>query len=767
MVLDGRRSFSSDGMPLTYAWRVAKSPATAALQWSSHAAEKPAVTGTVFGTYVFSLTVEDSRGVRATCSVTHGAVATDEHGIVITGDPKKDILLGPLIAWGRSPWPYLDRQQKALADAEAGRQGTIYNPDTWLVAEGAGTIERRDDNPRERLRIYGTRTRFRADFCGGKSTPSSARFIVVHYADPETGERLYVPGRIRSCDSDTQLTLVGGYEWEFPDAAGLPYSTKFTNYGVWGAGVANANFYDAVLAFYSLYYRSGLEQYRDSARWLADQWVTFPFWNRGYNAAYNMFPRNQAGTGMILRMWDGDESHRRRWMRYMNRFWTRSARAAAVVRGNSFCCEREDGYRLAYAAHGMLFSDAPAVQNRAKDGVVAYLTKQGGFLDSRGGKRGVAGDASNDVWWTYMRPGSGAVSVTAGSSHVTITGGRFSSSIPAAPSAKWVFWSCPNPCNSNAAGDTQVYGPVSRISDTEIDIGAPYQGHSATGRLAWVFNRAVGGRSLPGWFWQPFMQGIIGVGLEFAQRGLESVVPAQTQCPFEGRVVPCEKAARDMASALVSRLMEQGFDTTRFGVWYSRGSALCEPKPAGRGLKCDQGVNSNRTQVPETARLFTAEWLRTQNRPVRDFFDVQFGKAFGKAGGPFGEEENYAYDFENLKVPKWFGFGYGYGFAASWPAARLLSGWPVKPRRHPLLVSLDTFSLPAGAETYVSVRDPNGELVSGAPFRCETSPCRIVVADGRMGNHLIKVAYRDAAGIAHPVSDWQPVNVPDVASRLR
>src|SRR5262249_16782761 len=78
--------------------------------------------------------------------------------------------------------------------------------------------------------------------------------------------------------------------------------------GTWVFNASPSNFYDNVASFYALYYRSGIDDYLNAARTLADG-----FWelildsggNFRYGEQFSTFPRNMSILGMYLRAMDG------------------------------------------------------------------------------------------------------------------------------------------------------------------------------------------------------------------------------------------------------------------------------------------------------------------------------------------------------------------------------------------------------------------------------------------------------------------------------
>lgn len=140
--LDGTASFSQAdaSAAVTYAWDVAADSSRPALSWDSKTAAAPSVTGTVFGSYTFNLTVTDVTGAKASTSLEVGAVATDDNGVVISSNPNTEKIFGPLIAFGKNPWGYMDERAISatrLRIAAYDKQG--LNPPPWTQPQD-GTI---------------------------------------------------------------------------------------------------------------------------------------------------------------------------------------------------------------------------------------------------------------------------------------------------------------------------------------------------------------------------------------------------------------------------------------------------------------------------------------------------------------------------------------------------------------------------------------------------------------------------------------------------
>ena len=98
-----------------------------------------------FGPYDFQLTVTDGSGQSTSCTVHDGAAPTDNTGVVLYPPgplySAANQLLGPLIQWGRNPWPWYDTTHKLAADINLAALGPPVGnglqEDTLSAAIGA------------------------------------------------------------------------------------------------------------------------------------------------------------------------------------------------------------------------------------------------------------------------------------------------------------------------------------------------------------------------------------------------------------------------------------------------------------------------------------------------------------------------------------------------------------------------------------------------------------------------------------------------------
>jgi hypothetical protein len=129
ITLNGAGSVPLDGgSTLSYIWQQASGESPVPVQWTgSQAISGPTVMLPQSGSYNFQLTVTDGSGQSSSCTVHDGAVPTDGNGVVIYPSgafyAAANQFLGPLIQWGRNPWPWYDTEHMLAADINRATLG--------------------------------------------------------------------------------------------------------------------------------------------------------------------------------------------------------------------------------------------------------------------------------------------------------------------------------------------------------------------------------------------------------------------------------------------------------------------------------------------------------------------------------------------------------------------------------------------------------------------------------------------------------------------
>jgi hypothetical protein len=292
IVLNGSSSFTSaDNGTLQYFWQQVGGPSQGT--FDNNTSVQTNFTAPLSGTYSIQLTVTDNNGLKANKLVKIGAVAVDANGIVITGNPTLDYVLGPLTMWGTSPWPWYDFTEMATANALAPYQTKYPDAGTKL----SGTINIPAQNQYGHLIVTGVDTHFTTELQVGN-------YVGFQWNTPDGLQGIILFG-VESITDDTHMTMDRqAGNWPIPQTGLDAYKLDASQYIFWGGSQSvstNWNFYDNVLALYRLYYRTGIDDYLTQARTLADGWYHYAL-NHGYNVQYPMY----AGLdGLIVRALDG------------------------------------------------------------------------------------------------------------------------------------------------------------------------------------------------------------------------------------------------------------------------------------------------------------------------------------------------------------------------------------------------------------------------------------------------------------------------------
>ncbi len=699
--------FSAEGSSLTYVWQQVRGPSSAIM--ANRSVASPSVSGLVAGEYEFRLTVTDPAGRQASDTVAAGVVAADDEGRVLIPDERVATLFGPMLMLGRSPWPWFDDRHRYLADAFGGWLSSDPNRiDDWN-APLSGTISVTQGS----TVITGANTQFQTDFCAGGTAPVSETPLIVWYPiEGGTGRYEVMP---KSCDSQTQITLQSAYQR--PTASGLRYA-KMACRGCWVNGSDNVNYYDNVLAFYALYYRTGLTKYRDYARTLADRWWSSPRIDEGRCREANAcigWPRGRSLAGMVARALDGRPDMWPGLRRFID------ASAVSIQTTSAPYDIRENAYEVAEVAYGALFD--PDSGRRAQ----YIVALQNSIVNKWAPNQKPNGNWTNFSYgYSNWNGHPGTANLTNGSNVVTGTGTNWSSSIFPSPA-----WFPPD----------ETWYTATWVSPAEVRLDRPYEGTTRSGS-AWQFFFLVGYGT------QPFQMGIVGTAWHYAYRALEKAGS------------PHATLARKFVLDAASWIRDYGYSPVSKGLYYARVFYNCEPisdSTPGCGTG-GQGDEDSRFLNSEVMNAFTAAYLLSGDSSYKEQADKMFGAMWGKLGGPESDGVYLSTYNDNgwtlvVKKSKDFGFAFGYGFGAGWPAGRL--GPAAEAAGQEVSTSAGLGGVANAVQVRVTLMRPDGSLVQRT---CTELPCT-VAADQRQGDHLMRIEYLSASGSVLSASDWMPAAV--------
>lgn len=723
--LDGSGSRPLDGgATLAYFWQNTAGPSR--LVWSSHTTQKPTISGEVFGQYDFQLTVTDGSGQSTPCNVSHGAVATDNDGIVITNNSVFDRIIGPLIRLGKSPWPWFDDRTVAAADVRINYMDTDY-PDYWsAINEGTVSVNRYDTS------VIGVGTHFLSTICNADGSLNGATGIVIHYPHSDGQGDGYDRWPATGCVSDTELTLASQYhqyDTTVPSSISNVHWGDDRGRGWWEYNGAPPNYYDNVLAFYALYYRSGLTKYLTAARKLADRFWMCPEMDRGRGQVFGAsLSRATSIIGLYARSVDNPPASMVAGLhRLIDGFWVYFSNDPGSPGFDydwgwgGLWDLREVAYHLNVAAICALV-----------DTDATYKSKCRGWLGQALPNIFQPKQQADGGWGTiYPRTNSwdASTSVTLTHGSTTVTGVGTSWASGSFPS---YIWFIDNPATfpmSVTAGDPVGYY-VTWVSGTELTLDRAYEG--TTGTHGYQYHNESVGYTI-----SPFMEGILSIGFDLAAKALATDDPTNSALAAQFHL--------DTANWLRTI----GYNPASQGMWYFVGPFM---QSANAIARYPGGLDYNTEPMLATMRAYQRTSDVTHLNFVKTMFNNYWAKPLTCPVGSTFCFENAGYqsdwndngwrmvepNVESGRGSKLLGMVWGYPAAATIPALILGGGAPLVSRH--IDVGFKLTNVLNAAKFRVTVTSPEATATTTT---CTSSPC-IVSWTGQPGKVLLTPQYLSA-----------------------
>jgi hypothetical protein len=670
--LDGSGSAPQDGgTTLTYMWMPVAStqPGMPSQSLPIFSTAKATVTGFVAGPINYQLSVKQGDGQSSSCVVHDGAVATDASGNVRVPNAGISQIVGPLTPWNPSTarWPWFETVSKTWADTFGGFQGSQNSyayTKNWEIP-GPGTCSGTHGSAMFTCTGVDTQARF----CGGSGriTPLANTYITLWYTNPTTpndGTPAKDQAKVVSCPSSTTVSR-GGYIWNPASQANMQYSvlTDTDMSELYGQS-ANINYYDSVLAFYSMYYRTGIDSYLGYARWLADLWWHSPLLDQGNCDNGCVFPRIAALTGMYVRALDQDAlagvpGASPMWQGlyklvltggFWSGWYSGDGASAAHVLGDL----RESSYAAMFLALCGAFDPNVARASACRSTLNSNVTT--GWTPQRwpdGAWRSQGGGTS--------RADTDYVTVAQGSTVVTATTKPFSPGMFPAEFMTANRFAKPSTIDSRIYTATYVDSNHLNISPAYVDDCTKLGGCS--GRQ-WVF--AQGSSAWVGPGVQPYMEGVAGVWFHFCSLALAE------DPQYAANASACKSYLQDTVNWIVSK----GVNAGQRGLNYGVGFGVCNPGTVANGCIYPDPPAA-RELTPEATAAFAFAYQDAPTPGLLSAIDNLFSAMFAKYSTDPGYDSNYANGidapngwFYQTQNPKWLGFFWGMGRTASWLGAR-------------------------------------------------------------------------------------------------
>ncbi len=742
--------------------------AASSLQWSSQTAAKPTLSGFIAGSYTIQLTVTDGSNQSTTCSTKYGAVATDANGSVIIPNPVHAKILGPIMAAQSNPWQSYVTAAKAYAANIMGRMAGTWPANPQLVdywnAPANGTVTVTSGSPA----VVGSGTTFTTTFCQGPGSPTvpkqingQAPLLVVWYVvggnlypAGTTGRRMY---SVLSCSDDTHMTLGGNYRTDTYVTAGSGLTYSYIDMGVtggagsiggWTAGNSPGNYYDNVMAFYALWYSTGIDDYLVAARTLADMWWSYMGIDKGMqydnNGDYILQTRSLSMLGLFLRNADNPPYDYTPGITMMINYLMGAshptdcnvqvgpvANPVPPPPAGGTC-----GFDLRESGYGVRFVATDAMTNSNPAQVAADLAALSRDMNNKWTPAKTAGN----FWQELISAGSSAwetgttVGVTPGSPAVTISGGTWNSNwfyAGTPPYGQFMLSSSGThmPVN-NAPFDSQWYwlcytNPTTAYFCNPSN-GSPvnYNGSFYGTGLGWEMGYL-------GYGLEPWMNGMLANGFYAVSQALAASDPTNA-------------ANAALYTLNISTFMQlNGVAYPSFATWYAQEWINCTKPPGAGGSTYDKGACYTDPALNDQMGIYISSYLLNPGVSATKLLgDQVFAAMFACAPGePYYSSGGICNGLLKgtlfTSSPwKYFGQYFGNGAGWSWPSARLGGLTPPVPRA--VQVSLD---FQTATQAVLTVIRPDGTT---SQVTCTSSPCPVTI-DARQGDHLLSIKYLDPA----------------------
>jgi len=709
------------------------------------------------GSYQIQLTATDALAQSSTVTATLGAVATDANGVVITGNPTLDRLMGPVTRAGTSPWPYYDVGEQEISDTIIA--AALANPPT-LGATLSGTCQL--TNAYEGC--VGTGSHYTSEI-----DTSKYYIIAWNTADGVGTGRLQCNPPLTVTDDTHFHCAQYAISSITPLDAGLtvynyPAITSTFSPAWWGmnpgAGTNSWNYYDVTLALYRHYYRTGLTKYLTAAQQFADYWWQ---WGIDHGSGVNVgnVPRAAALQSQFIRAMELSSPVRYAALYAMITYWQTQAdfSVGQDCGGVPKCDQREAGYNRWFTALGAMVD--PDTTHRAQ--YCSWLaTSTPAWINNQL----PAGNWNeNDFLWNFgfAQKGPG---MSPWRMDITIAGHQAVYDVLNDTSSSG--------CN-NPALAAQLYPAIQHAVD-----------------YVWEHGRSTVNRGI--WYDADYetadLNTTIPAGTVSVARGSTTVTGVGTNFPTA--FAPCDGSTYigfDQGRTIyqvtgcgpTSLIIAQSYGSQREVSDVSASAYAEVPKSyttcgGGTATYCNAygggtPPNGDRNLTRFPPGMTGWMYLRSGDPKYLAWGDEWFSAAFGgPADGPSGVlpcagpacdgiQTDWATDvfsgntaFSNLG--KDFGEGSGAPAAQTYLAARFGGPAPLQPIS--VNVSLPLATYPGVTQMYVFVIQPNGLYNLTV---CSASPCQVQV-DPRLGNHLMQVAYFGATGEMLSVSDLTVLTVP-------
>jgi hypothetical protein len=541
------------------------------------------------------------------------------------------------------------------------------------------------------------------------------------------------------------------WTWNPPNQSGMQLSRLYTG-DITGGQSANINYYDSVLAFYTMYFRTGVDTYLSYARYLADLWWTSPTLDKGNCDNGCTAPRILALTGMYLRALDrdalaGTPGASTIWpglyylimnTSYLNGWYSGNGASAAHVIGDL----RESSYALMYLSLCARYDPNSTRANACRSTLNSSITGTDPYTGYSGWAPQVFPDGAFRAMANCCANVSGPY-VTIGTGSPCAAGQPCVSGINLGAASTALFQSG-HPLSYSNTVDTNVV-LATKVDASHVQLSSYIDNCTLLGGCSgrqYVLNTDTA--SWNGTGVQPYMQGIAAVAFHFCYLALNMEPSYSTNanlCKF-------------WVTGAVAWNLAHGVNSSQRALLYGVGYGQCpELDGVTYNLSCYSNANPGdlagaRELIPETIGAMSWAYLDNPSPGMLAAVDNLYSAGFAKYPGNPGRDSVYdngmdlatssssGGSFFAGRNPKWHGFFWGVGRSASWLSAR--QGGLAPATTQTLLVRVNIASITNAAKVRVTPTDPAGNVQT--PVVCISSPCSVSI-NPVIGNWALKIEY--------------------------
>lgn len=760
----------------------------------------PTLTNSSFGSYPMLLVVKDSGNRSTACTANITFAASDNNFVTTSGNTSFDLITGPSILYGHNAINYMDDVMTLEDSIQIPNLVTYYggyNPPWQNAAAGTITITQNSQN------VTGVGTAFQTLFGGapGNTTPTANKEIVIWYPCVGISPSGTCRAKVGLNTLTDQTHLVMSQVWNFqndprmsPVSGGSLSNVQYsigdsnTDDSVWIAQNSQAGFYEAGLAFYQNYLRTGditklnafnlfMKNYMDYRLDWGNQVIYGQSYKYGFSqiywqpvavALYGLLGNTQAWQA--LTEWEAFC-----WNMVHTHFpWSENSMTSQLC--GEVCDNRDVAYQMRVYAANALFNPNATDAATARGHLDTFMQNYGATKDLSGlptalpyGNVFYYWDQGGNFTLSNSWETGSTVTCNNGSSTCTCATGtcNFSTAGGSNQCNSFTEWGFTNTGTVRPTNNSQFVGGAyvpTACTATTITLDRPFSGTSGT--FGWTVGE--GGNPIVGFGTQTYES-----GLQLDSMGLAMQALKCTGGP--GVPTNCNDTTANNIQgymlAITNWLQTYSYSATRLAPFYYAGFVEnCLTGLADNQVNCSLSSfnpGQNRNDGAPLMGGIIRGYMVNPNPGLLAFGDLitsaiygrpYFGVTTGSTDLFWTSDYDPGYGGAITGVPpigqahKYYGMAFGIGKNPAWLGARI--GGLTPANMVSFYVAGNIGAVAGATKMQVTVTEMSG--VSETPIVCTTSPC-LVSGNKSLGSASVQVSYLNNSNVVLAVGS--PVNV--------